>query len=180
MFTCFHALLTTKECEPRIGTSNECALGAFHLAILGVHTFRTQAFSPIFVIDCSCNFSALYFTSLYFHFLICLAFSEACSCFLVTAVWLTNADSPLALEDPLYWKMRLDIALNSAQGLEYLHGGCTPNIIHRDVKSSNILLTDKYVAKMADFGISRLGPETGQATHVSTQVIGTLGYLDPE
>lgn len=88
--------------------------------------------------------------------------------------------SPLAHKEPLDWKMRLDIALNSAQGLEYLHSGCTPSIIHRDVKSSNILLTNKYVAKVADFGLSKLGPKDGQASHVSTMVKGTTGYLDPE
>ncbi|KAG0629756.1 hypothetical protein M758_1G127600 [Ceratodon purpureus] len=88
--------------------------------------------------------------------------------------------SPLALQEPLDWKTRLDVALNAAQGLEYLHSGCTPSIIHRDIKSSNILLTNKNVAKVADFGLSRLGPEEGGASHVSTMVKGTAGYLDPE
>lgn len=80
---------------------------------------------------------------------------------------------------PLSWKARLKIALDAAKGLEYLHGDCNPTIIHRDVKSSNILLTEKLVAKVADFGFSKLGPEEG-VSHVSTVVKGTSGYVDPE
>ncbi|KAL9285203.1 unnamed protein product [Arabidopsis thaliana] len=76
---------------------------------------------------------------------------------------------------------RLDIATDVAHAITYLHMYTQPPIIHRDIKSSNILLTENYRAKVADFGFARLAPDTDSgATHVSTQVKGTAGYLDPE
>ncbi|EOA12886.1 hypothetical protein CARUB_v10025859mg [Capsella rubella] len=77
------------------------------------------------------------------------------------------------------WGTRLRIAAEAAQGLEYLHIGCTPPMVHRDVKTTNILLDQHYKAKLADFGLSRSFPVGGES-HVSTVIAGTPGYLDPE
>ncbi|XP_008647631.2 putative leucine-rich repeat receptor-like serine/threonine-protein kinase At2g19230 isoform X3 [Zea mays] len=78
----------------------------------------------------------------------------------------------------LTWGQRLRIALESAQGLEYLHRGCNPPLIHRDVKTSNILLNAKLEAKVADFGMSKA---LDRDTYASTNtLVGTPGYVDPE
>ncbi|CAL9163943.1 unnamed protein product [Musa hybrid cultivar] len=75
---------------------------------------------------------------------------------------------------------RLEIAIDVAHAITYLHMYSDNPIIHRDIKSSNILLTDNLRAKVADFGFARLFMVESDATHVSTQVKGTAGYLDPE
>ncbi|XP_006654674.1 putative leucine-rich repeat receptor-like serine/threonine-protein kinase At2g19230 [Oryza brachyantha] len=80
----------------------------------------------------------------------------------------------------LTWKQRLRIVLDSAQGLEYLHKACSPRFVHRDVKSSNILLNANFEAKVADFGLTKAF-KCDNDTHVSTiRVVGTRGYLAPE
>ncbi|XP_006852871.2 calmodulin-binding receptor-like cytoplasmic kinase 3 [Amborella trichopoda] len=80
----------------------------------------------------------------------------------------------------LDFMQRLEIAIGVAHGLTYLHVYAEQPIIHRDVKSSNILLTDQFRAKVADFGFARVGPTQADQTHIMTQVRGTAGYLDPE
>lgn len=79
----------------------------------------------------------------------------------------------------LTWIPRVKIAVQAARGLEYLHGYACPPVIHRDIKSANILLDDEFNARVADFGLSLLGP-SDSSKPLSELPAGTLGYLDPE
>lgn len=82
--------------------------------------------------------------------------------------------------DGLELAQRLDIVIDVAHAITYLHMYTDHPIIHRDIKASNILITEKVRAKVADFGFARLNEDDSGATHISTQIKGTAGYLDPE
>ncbi|XP_042019966.1 proline-rich receptor-like protein kinase PERK10 [Salvia splendens] len=78
----------------------------------------------------------------------------------------------------LNWAVRVKIALGAARGIAYLHEDCHPRIIHRDIKSSNILVDSNFEARVSDFGLARLALDTN--SHVTTRVMGTFGYMAPE
>lgn len=76
---------------------------------------------------------------------------------------------------PLDWDARIKIALGAARGLAYLHEDSSPRVIHRDFKSSNILLEQDFTPKVSDFGLARTAMDE-ESRHISTRVMGTFGY----
>lgn len=75
------------------------------------------------------------------------------------------------------WQVRMKVALDAARGIQYLHNYAVPPIIHRDIKSSNILLDSSWTARVSDFGLSLMGSNLDQAM---SKPVGTVGYIDPE
>ncbi|XP_028780005.1 serine/threonine-protein kinase-like protein ACR4 isoform X1 [Neltuma alba] len=84
-----------------------------------------------------------------------------------------------ASKEQLDWVRRVTIAVQAARGIEYLHGYACPPVIHRDIKSSNILIDEEHNARVSDFGLSLLGP-ADSSSPLAELPAGTLGYLDPE
>ncbi|KAI5445837.1 hypothetical protein KIW84_013899 [Lathyrus oleraceus] len=82
-------------------------------------------------------------------------------------------------KNPLDWSTRVKIALGAARGLAYLHEDSSPHVIHRDFKSSNILLENDFTPKVSDFGLARTAADEDNR-HISTRVMGTFGYVAPE
>lgn len=89
--------------------------------------------------------------------------------------WLHGDVGPCS---PLTWEIRMNIILRTAKGLAYLHEGLEPKVVHRDIKSSNILLDKQWNPKVSDFGLAKL--LASEKSYITTRVMGTFGYVAPE
>ncbi|CAL0313464.1 unnamed protein product [Lupinus luteus] len=89
--------------------------------------------------------------------------------------WLHGDVGPCS---PLTWENRMNIILGTAKGLTYLHEGLEPKVVHRDIKSSNILIDKQWNSKVSDFGLAKL--LGSDSSYITTRVMGTFGYVAPE
>lgn len=113
-----------------------------------------------------------------------LGFCEDCNEYALIYEYMNNGSLHDHLHNPqsndtMSWPTRIQVALDAARGIEYLHVFADPPIIHRDIKSSNILLDATWTAKVSDFGLSLMGPQENMS-HLSLHAAGTVGYIDPE
>ncbi|GFZ17434.1 leucine-rich repeat protein kinase family protein [Actinidia rufa] len=89
-------------------------------------------------------------------------------------------DPLLKGQHPLSWTARAQIALDAARGIEYIHDHTKAHYVHRDIKTSNILLDERLGAKVADFGLAKLVEHSNEKDFIATRLVGTPGYLPPE
>ncbi|KAL5845885.1 hypothetical protein ACOSQ3_009409 [Xanthoceras sorbifolium] len=113
-----------------------------------------------------------------------LGFCEDCNELVLVYEFMSNGSlhdhlHNLEISPLMSWPKRIQVALDAARGIEYLHEYAVPPIIHRDIKSSNILLDTTWTAKVSDFGLSLMGPADDES-HLSLRAAGTVGYMDPE
>ncbi|XP_065856806.1 probable L-type lectin-domain containing receptor kinase S.5 [Euphorbia lathyris] len=83
-------------------------------------------------------------------------------------------------ESTMGWKTRRNVVIGAAQALDYLHNGCEDTVLHRDIKSSNIMLDSEFIPKLGDFGLARTMKESDQTHHSTKEIAGTPGYMAPE
>ena len=110
-----------------------------------------------------------------------LGFCDDCGEKILVYKYASRKSLDLYLDKDLTWVQRLEICIGAARGLAYLHnpGQTQQRVLHRDIKSSNILLDENWNARIADFGLSKFGPANQPYTFLVSNAVGTIGYIDP-